>query len=365
MKTQRYVLTALTFLACAIAGIAQQQTLVTSPATSAATSAKEYVSTDGRFKVLFPAPPNEIHETVESAVGRLPFHMLVCPFTPTVSYHVVYMDYPIDLEQAGQLKKALDSGREGALSRVAKEDPRIIEETDISVDGHAGRFLQIELKTGMVMRMRILVAGNRLYVVGVGSPRENPASAGATNNYETIATRFMDSFKIIPALEADISAAWQEFSSSDGGFKVQFPGTPQQSSAPVPSFGPVHVAQYQSAALYSAMYMDYSETPKDLVATIELLDSLRLGELDQLVKEGITPNLFSETTTSLDGYPGRLLVLEISNRMYRRKMLLVKNRVYIITATAPKDDAITGKKYETLSLRFLNSFSFLVQPAKQ
>jgi hypothetical protein len=275
------------------------------------------------------------------------------------------MDYPVDLEGAALVNKALDSAREGSLSRIAKEDPHIVKESKISIDGHPGRFLQIELKGDAVARMRYFVAGNRVYAVGLGSPKQNPKIVNATNDYETIATRFMDSFKIIPALQADMSASWQEFSSTEGGFKVQFPGTPQQSSAPAESLGLVNVVQYQSAALYSAMYIDYKETPKDLVATIELLDSLRLGELDQLVKQGIAPNLLSEISISLDGYPGRLLVLEISNRIYRRKMLLVKNRIYIITATAPKDDATTDNKYETLSLRFINSFSFIARRAKE
>ena len=296
-------------------------------------------------------------------MGKLPFHMFVCP--STITYNVNYVDYPIDLENADLVKKALDSAREGSLKRIAKEDPRVIKESDISLDGHAGRFLQVELKGDAMVRMRYAVAGNRVYVVGVGSPKTKPEVVDATNDYETIATRFMDSFKIIPALEADMSPSWKEFSSTDGGFKVQFPGTPQQSSLPAGSSGLMHSASYQSAAVYSAMYLDYSETPKDLIAIIELLDSLRLGEIESLVKDGITPKVLSETTTSLDGYPGRFLVLEINKRIYRRKMLVVKNRVYIITATAPRDDASTGHSYETLSLRFINSFSFMAQPMKE
>src|SRR5262249_6788506 len=125
MATQRYILLSLTFFACAVVGIAKQQAPIASPASSGPTIPKEYVSADGRFKVLFPAAPNEVREIVESSMGKLPFHMLICPFTPTVSYHVVYMDYPIDLERPDLAKKALDSAREGSLARIAKEDPRI------------------------------------------------------------------------------------------------------------------------------------------------------------------------------------------------------------------------------------------------
>lgn len=365
MNTTKCLVTSLTFFACAIAIVAQQQAPSTSAASLTPTSSKEYVSAEGRFKVLFPASPNEIHEMVDSSMGRLPFHMFICP-TSTISYHVLYMDYPINIESAGLVKKALDSAREGSLTRIPKkEEPQIVKEFDISVDGHAGRFLQTELKSDAMIRMRYTVVGNRLYVVGVGTPKTKPTVVDATNDYETIATRFMDSFKIIAALEADTSATWKEFSSTDGRFKVQFPGTPQQSSLPMQSSGAMHIAQYQSAALYSAMYFDYKETPKDTVAMIELLDNLRLGELDMLVKQGTKFTVLSECTSSLDGYPGRILVLELSdNRIYRRKMLVVKNRVYVVTASAPRDDTKTGSSYETLSLRFIDSFSFLAQQDK-
>lgn len=364
MKAQKFIFA---FFGCAMISIAQQQSPpVTSAASSAPTIQKEYVSRDGRFKVLFPATPNEIHETVESSMGKLPFHMLICPFTSTVSYHLVYMDYPIYLESADLVKTALDNARQGTLARMAKEDPRVVKESDISIDGHPGRFLQIELKGDAMVRMRIFVAGNRVYVVGLGSPKETPKVVNATNDYETIATRFMDSFKIIPALDADMSTTWNEFSSTEGRFKVLFPGTPQQTSMPAGSSGLMHVVSYQSAASYSAMYLDYFDPPKDLVAIIELLDNIRLGELDTVIKQGITPKLLSETSISLDGYPGRMLVLELSNnRIYRRKMLVVKNRVYIISSTAPKDEANTGNSYEALSLRFINSFSFTTERVKE
>ena len=365
MNTTKCLLTSLTFFACAIAIVAEQQAPSTSAVSLIPAASKEYVSAEGRFKVLFPESPNEIHEMVDSSMGRLPFHMFICP-TSTISYHVMYMDYPINIESAGLVKKALDSAREGSLTRIPKkEEPQIVKEFDISVDGHAGRFLQTELKSDAMIRMRYTVVGNRLYVVGVGTPKTKPTVVDATNDYETIATRFMDSFKIIPALEADMSATWKEFSSTDGRFKVQFPGTPQQSSMPIESLGLMHIAQYQSAVVYSAMYFDHKETPKDSVEIIELLDNLRLGELDSIVKRGMKFNILSECATSLDGYPGRILVLELSdNRIYRRKMLVVKNRVYTVNTSAPRDDAKTGSSYETLSLRFIDSLGFMPEQRK-
>ena len=61
----------------------------------------------------------------------------------------------------------------------------------------------------------------------------------------------------------------------------------------------------------------------------------------------------------------KTLELEISNgQIYRRKMFVVKNRVFILIATAPRDDPKGGNAYESLSLRFINSFKFLEHPAQ-
>jgi len=355
MKTQKHLL-ALTLFACATVSIAQEPSVSTT---------KEYSSSEGRFKVLFPScTVNEIHGTPDTKVGKIAFHMIVC-VSPTITYSVVYTDYPIDLDTPDLVKNALDSARAGSLSRVAKEDPHIIKEFDISIDGHPGRFLQIELKGDAMIRMRCLVAANRVYVFGVGTPKKKPEVVDATNDYEAITTRFMDTFKIIPPLEADRSGTWKEYASAAGGFKVEFPGTPLETTLPAGDSGDMHVTTYKSAALYNAMYFDYFETPKDFVAVMELLDNLRLGEFETAVKNGINPKLISETSLSFEGYPGRFLEFEVSTgQVYRRKMFVVKNRVFILIATAPKDDPKAGNAYESLSLRFINSFKFLGHPAQ-
>lgn len=366
MKAQKHLL-ALTLFACATLSLAQQHPPAVS-APSPTPISKEYLSSAGRFKIFFPFPctPNELDGPVESKIGQIAFHMLFC-VSPTVTYSVMYADYPIDLDSADLVKKALDSARKGSLARVAKEDPQVREEFEISIDGHPGRFLRIELKGDGMVRMRYFVAANRVYVIGIGSPKKKPEVVDATNDYAAIATSFMDSFKIIPPLESDLSGTWKEFSSAEGRFKVQFPGTPIESSLPAGSSGLMHVLSYKSAAVYSAMYLDYVETPKDFVAVIELLDSLRLGEFETAEKGGMNPKLLSETTLSLDGYPGRMLVLEFStNQIYRRKMVIVKNRVYVMTATAPKDDPkVSNNSYEAVSLKFINSFRLMEPTVKK
>ena len=67
------------------------------------------------------------------------------------------------------IKAALDRARDGSLARVLKEEPRILTDSDIAVDGYPGRFLRIELKGDAIIRYKIVLTGNRLYVLGVGT----------------------------------------------------------------------------------------------------------------------------------------------------------------------------------------------------
>ena len=86
-----------------------------------------------------------------------------------ITYWLAYTDYPMVFDKADVIKATLDKSRDGSLARVAKEDPRILTESDISVDGYPGRFLRVELKGDAIIRFKIVLTGNRLYVLGVGT----------------------------------------------------------------------------------------------------------------------------------------------------------------------------------------------------
>lgn len=366
MKTHQYVLVALTIFGCGIICLAQENKLSSRIVPQGPALSKEYRSPDGRFKICFPDVPKEFDFPFNTKIGQIVTHTIA--YASDVTFWVNYTDYPMISVKPDAVKALLDNARDSGLARVAKEDPRILAESDISVDGYPGRFLRVELKGDAIIRLKIVLAGNRLYLITFSSPKGDARDLDSKDSYEKVASSFFDSFKIMPVLEADLAARWKEFSSAEGKFTIQFPGTPYQSSLAVNlslkelTF---HIIGYQSFGLYSVMYLDYPDS-LDPGTLKTFLDDLRIGELEASTELGMKATVLSETDAIVGGYPGRFLVAELSDkRIYRRKMFLVKGRIYIIMATAPKDDLKTpaSNVSEALSMRFINSFS-LAEPAK-
>lgn len=365
MKTHRWILIIVALLGASVLGIAQSQT-ATPPVQ---VLSKEYVSPDRRFKIRFPDVPKEFDLQADTKTGPIVSHNVM--YTSNITYWLVYTDYPISFDKADVIKAALDQARDGSLARVAQEDPRILNESEISVDGYPGRFLRVELKGDAIIRYKIVLTGNRQYVLGVGTPKGDPKNTETLKNYEKLASSFFDSFKIIPTLEADLTTTWKEFSSIEGKYRIQFPGTPFQWSIPLESLRPpstFYLTAYSSSGQYTVMYLDYAETPAstDGVALKNFLDDLRDGQMDEQERKGGKLTVVSEADTTFDGYPGRFMVANINGlASLRVKTIVVKNRVYVITVLMPLDDpkASDPRVYERLSMKFINSFNLMKEEA--
>jgi len=312
----------------------------------------EYISAPGRFKIRFPAVPKEFEGTADTQLGRIPLHFVV--LAAGVTHAVNYTDYPMNIEQPGRAKGVLDDARDGGLARVADEEPRLISETDVSVEGHPGRFLRVELKGDAVLRHKIVLVGNRVYVLSVGTPKRPDAQP----EYDKLAAVFFDSFKLTPPFEADRAGAWKEFSSAEGKFKIKFPGTPYETPLELTKELKFQVAGYQSAGSYSARYREFPVIKKDPAAFKVFLDGMRDVELEYLAQLGTKPKVVSETDIAYDSHSGRMLVVELPNVIYRSKTIVVNNRLYVLTAIVPKVDA-QGNAYDELAMRFIDSFSLI------
>ena len=367
MKTHRWILIVLALLGGAVAGIEQAQTVTPTDQVLS----KEYVSPDHRFKIRFPDVPKEFDLPLDTKAGQIVSHSVM--HTSTITYWLAYTDYPMSLDKGDTIKATLDKARDGSLARLAKEDPHVLMETDISVDGHPGRSLRVELKGDAILRSKIILAGNRQYVLVVGTPKGDPKNMETQKNYDNLASSFFDSFKIIPPLEADLAATWTEFSSTEGKYRIQFPGTPFRWSFALESLRPpstLYLTAYASSGQYSVMYVDYAEAPTttDPAALKNFLDDLREGQKDRHEQMGGKLTVVSETDITFDGYPGRFMVADINNiAISRVKTIVVKNRVYFITVLMPRDDpkASDSKVYERLSMRFINSFNLMKEGVKQ
>lgn len=360
MKTHRSILIVIVLLGNSISGIAQDQT---NKAPDQVFS-KEYVSPDRRFEIRFPDVPKEFDLPFEAKTGPIVSHMIM--HTSNITCWLVYTDYPMSFVNTDVIKATLDKARDGSLARVAKEEPRILTESDISVGGYPGRFLRVELKGDAIIRFKIVLSVNRQYVLAVGTPKGDPKDMEVQKNYDKVANTFFDSFKIIPPLEADLTTTWREFSSTDGKYLIQFPGAPFRWSVPLEMLqtpSTLYATAYSSSGQYTVMYMDYAETPAstDLAALKRFLDDLREGQKDKQEQAGGKLTVVNETDITFAGYPGRFMVAGINDvAIFRVKTVVVKKRVYWITVLMPKDDPKAGDKvYERLSMRFIDSFNLI------
>lgn len=155
---------------------------------------KEFASAEGRFKALFPAEPKLTTATQETVAGQIKIHSAV--YKSFIEYGVVFMDFPGPIDDPDIVKSIFDAAREGGLSGVAQHKPRVLSEADITIDGHPGRLLQLDLEGKAVMRLKLAAVGPRLYIVSVTAPLGHEGALEGKNAYEKIAWSFLDSFKL-------------------------------------------------------------------------------------------------------------------------------------------------------------------------
>ena len=157
---------------------------------------KEFVSKEGGFKIKMPGLPSEVTQPVGTKSGTIVAHFYNL-VTKTAEYLVGYTEVGPGLETFQASKVTLDAIRDRAL---AKEKGKLLSEQDISVAGHPGRALVMEVSDG-VFRDKYFLVANRLYTVSVFTPAVKGASAGDAAGIrraqESVATAFLDSFSLL------------------------------------------------------------------------------------------------------------------------------------------------------------------------
>jgi len=151
-------------------------------------------------------------------------------------------------------------------------------------------------------------------------------------------------------------AAWQEFSSADGNFAVLMPGTPSyEKKNSTTALGPIDMHMFtlniKRDAAYLIMYSDYPEIvtrakPEDL------LDGGRDGALSNTKGK-----LVGEQNMSLDGFPGREIVVEVPGKgLLKLRVFLVGRRLFQVMAVGTREMV----EHEDAS-KYLTSFRLLAR----
>lgn len=146
----------------------------------------EYRPAEGRYRIEMPGTPEE--ETVPTPVQGEKVPMMQAMVAESdVVYLVGYIDYPAEAMEGHDPAKALEAARDG----VAKGH-KLLSDRALAVSGQPAREFVIEQPKGLVLVMRIVFVGERLYqmVVVTVTP------GGTADRRDT--RRFIDSFRLDP-----------------------------------------------------------------------------------------------------------------------------------------------------------------------
>lgn len=198
---RRIVLLLFVLLACAAVSFAQQTKPAASTTKPAPTPAappereaveanwKEFTSAAGGFSILFPDTPVEKTEAMETVDTHL------ISLQTFAEYSVMYADYPDPIVSDVMAHSILNSG----VRRAISPDSKLLERKEISLDGNLGKYLKERLPDGKILRAKILLVGQRLFQIAITTPEENGKTDESLKFYDSVASKYLDSFKLIAA----------------------------------------------------------------------------------------------------------------------------------------------------------------------
>jgi hypothetical protein len=110
-------------------------------------------------------------------------------------YSVMYADYPDPIVNEVMVHGILNSGVRNAIS----PDSQLLERKEISLEGNPGKYLKERLPDGKILRAKILLVGQRLFQIAITTPEEKDQTEANIKFYESVASKYLDSFKLIAA----------------------------------------------------------------------------------------------------------------------------------------------------------------------
>lgn len=162
---------------------------------SSPTSWEKFAPAGSGFSVLLPGKVTSQEQLVDRPNGKMP-HYISYASLGDDAFLVTYMRFPDSITDAASIKLMLDSGRDQG---VAASGAILKSETQITLDGYAGREWLMALPKGIKAQARAYWVDKTLYqVIVVSSEMQTPAAAQLTTERSL---RFFNSFKLDGALK--------------------------------------------------------------------------------------------------------------------------------------------------------------------
>ena len=137
------------------------------------------VAEDGSFSIEMPNQPRQSVQQADSAHGKIDAHFMTAVHGG-VTYSLLWADYPpAALTTASDV---LDHAVVGALQNTGAER---LEEHEIEFAGFAGRDLRARQTAALLLRIRLLLVGGRLYQLTVAGPPRPQIDARTTRCFES------------------------------------------------------------------------------------------------------------------------------------------------------------------------------------
>ena len=143
----------------------------------------------GGYGISMPDSPVDDTKSFETQAGIVDFRISSVT-SNGIFYGVGYGDYP---EKDYGRKSSKDLLNELQTAALKSFEVKLKEEKDIKLGLYQGRELDFESPEGLVGKARILLVNRRMYVLGVITFKGN------TDNWKSLGTQFMDSFKTFPS----------------------------------------------------------------------------------------------------------------------------------------------------------------------
>lgn len=162
----------------------------------------------------------------------------------------------------------------------------------------------------------------------------------------------------MPVVQPAKKIEWKEFVSEEGRFKVTFPDTPRQSfKENETQAGKVKTTIFSAALTEDYFEVRYGDFPAEPDVDRNNLKSYYDFIRDNTLK--LQPStLLSERDLSLNGKPGRELVINLNETYTKYRLFLIGNRIFQTTTRvgiSRKDDSEVQER----SNKFLDSFQII------